>query len=257
MARNGHGRVPGKVVIITGAGAGIGAATAKLFAAEGALVVVADIDSAAGQRTADELSADGGTSAFVHVDVTDPASVGGMFEESRAKYGRVDILVNNAGMGMQRKPMLELAVDEWDFQLSLNLKSVYLGCKHGVPHLREAGGGAIVNIASLAGVIPRPGFSAYGAAKAGVVMLTRVLAKELAPTIRVNSVSPVLTDTGMLPGLAPAGQSLEEFKESMRIGIPLGRLNSPSDVAGAVLFLASSDAQMITGHNLIVDGGTS
>jgi 3-oxoacyl-[acyl-carrier protein] reductase len=88
-------------------------------------------------------------------------------------------------------------------------------------------------------------------------MLTRVLAKELAPTIRVNAVSPVLTDTGMLPGLAPAGQSLEEFKESMRIGIPLGRLNSPSDVAGAVLFLASRDAQMVTGHNLIVDGGTS
>jgi len=251
------GRAGGKVVVITGAGAGIGAATAGRFAKEGAAVVIADIDSAAGEATADQLSAQGGTTTFVHVDVGNAASVAGMFDEARQRHGQINVVVNNAGVGMRRMPMLELAEDEWDRQIALNLKSVYLGCKHGARHLNDSGGGAIVNLGSLSAVIARPGFAAYAAAKAGVVMLSRVLAKELAPAIRVNSVSPVSTDTGMLPDLAPAGQSLETFKEGMRAGIPLGRLNQPDDVAAAVVFLSSDDAEMITGHNLVVDGGTS
>jgi 3-oxoacyl-[acyl-carrier protein] reductase len=245
------------VVVVTGAASGIGSATATRFAMEGSKVVVADIDSEAAESKSRELSSQGGTAAFIYVDVVDAQSVARLFDDARAQFGQINVIVNNAGVGMRRSPMLEVPEEEWDRQLALNLKSVYLGCKYGAPHLVTSGGGAIVNVASLSGVFARPGFSAYAAAKAGVVMLTRVLAKELAPTVRVNSVSPVSTDTGMLPQLAPIGQSLEEFKEGMRAGIPLGRLNQPRDVAAAILFLASADAQMITGHNLVVDGGTS
>jgi 3-oxoacyl-[acyl-carrier protein] reductase len=203
-----------------------------------------------GERTAAEI---GGR--FLHVDVGDGESVGAMLGAAAAVHGRLDILVNNAGVPMRRQAVLEVPDAEWDRQLRLNLTSVWHGCRRAVAHLSS--GGAIVNVASLAAVTARPGFSAYAVAKAGVVVLTRSLAQELAPAVRVNAVSPVSTDTPMLPDLLPEGQSLDDFKVGMRAGIPLGRLNRPDDVASAILYLASDEAAMVTGHNLVVSGGAA
>jgi 3-oxoacyl-[acyl-carrier protein] reductase len=243
-------RLHDKIAVITGAASGIGAATAARFAREGAQVVIADIDRDKGERAAYDV---GGT--WLHVDVGDGPSFAAMLAEARQRHGRLDVLVNNAGIPMRRRPALEVPDEEWDRQLRLNLTSVWHGCRAVAPHL--AHGGAIVNVASLAAITARPGFSAYSAAKAGVVVLTRSLAQELAPTIRVNCVSPVSTDTPMLPELMPDGQTLEDFKAGMRAGIPLGRLNEPEDVAGAILYLASDEAAMVTGHNLVVSGGAA
>jgi 3-oxoacyl-[acyl-carrier protein] reductase len=243
-------RLDAKIAVITGAASGIGAATAQRFAAEGARVVIADIDRDKGEQAAQAV---GGT--WLHVDVGDGESFKAMLAEAAALHGRLDILVNNAGVPMRRRPALEVPDEEWERQLRLNLSSVWHGCRAVAPHL--AHGGAIVNVASLAAVTARPGFSAYSAAKAGVVVLTRSLAQELAPAIRVNCVCPVSTDTPMLPELTPDGQSLDDFKAGMRAGIPLGRLNQPEDVANAILYLASDEASMVTGHNLVVSGGAA
>jgi NAD(P)-dependent dehydrogenase (short-subunit alcohol dehydrogenase family) len=164
--------------------------------------------------------------------------------------------VNNAGIPMRSTRLLELPDEEWQRQIDVNLSGTYYGCKYGARFVLDRKG-VIVNVASLAAVKVRPGFAAYAAAKAGVVLLSRALAQELAPDVRVNSVSPVSTDTAMLPELVPTGQTVEEFKAAVAAGIPLGRLNRPADVAAGVLFLCSSDAAMVTGHNLVIDGGAS
>lgn len=249
------GRLAGKVAVITGAASGIGAATAAAFAAEGATVVVADIDDVGARRTVEALSADGARASAGHVDVGDAASFAALLAVAAETWGRLHVLVNNAGIAMRRQPALQVAQQEWDRQLRLNLTSVWHGCRAAAPHLRD--GGAIVNVASLAAVKARPGFSAYAAAKAGVVALTQVLAQELAPAVRVNAVSPVSTDTPMIQHLTPEGQSVDEYKAVMRESIPLGRLNHPKDVAAAIVYLASAEAAMVTGHNLVVSGGVA
>jgi 3-oxoacyl-[acyl-carrier protein] reductase len=241
---------------VTGAGSGIGKAIAEAFAAEGATVVVSDINEDAGNDVARAINDGGGRSACIRADVSDPASVRAMFEGAAQFAGGIDILVNNAGIPMRSTRVLDLPDEEWQRQLNVNLSGTYFGCKYGAPLIQDRRG-VIINIASLAAVKVRPGFAAYAAAKAGVVLLTRALAQELAPDVRVNSVSPVATDTAMLPGLMPLGQSLEEFKTAVAAGIPLGRLNRPADVAAGVLFLSSEDAAMITGQNLVIDGGAS
>jgi 3-oxoacyl-[acyl-carrier protein] reductase len=249
-------RFTGKSVVVTGAGSGIGRAIAEAFAAEGASVVISDINEAAGKEVARQIQETGGAGIAVRADVSDAASVREMFEEASRFGDGLDILVNNAGIPMRSTRLLDLPDAEWQRQLDVNLSGTYYGCKYGAPLVRERQG-VIVNIASLAAIKVRPGFAAYAAAKAGVVLLTRALAQELAPEVRVNSVSPVSTDTAMLPELAPLGQSVEEFKVAVAAGIPLGRLNRPADVAAGVLFLCSTDAAMITGHNLVIDGGAS
>jgi 3-oxoacyl-[acyl-carrier protein] reductase len=256
VATQSRERFAGKSAVVTGAGSGIGKAIAEAFAAEGATVVISDINEDAGKRVAAEISDRGGKSICIRADVSDPASVRAMFDDAAQFAGGVDILVNNAGIPMRSTRVLELADEEWQRQLNVNLSGTYFGCKYGAPLIQNRKG-VIVNIASLAAVKVRPGFAAYAAAKAGVVLLTRALAQELAPDVRVNSVSPVSTDTAMLPGLVPVGQSIEEFKAAVAAGIPLGRLNRPADVAAGVLFLSSEEAAMITGHNLVIDGGAS
>jgi 3-oxoacyl-[acyl-carrier protein] reductase len=256
VATHARERFSGKSAVVTGAGSGIGKAIAEAFAAEGATVVISDINEDAGNEVARAINDGGGRSVCIRADVSDPASVRAMFEEAAQFAGGVDVLVNNAGIPMRSTRVLDLPDEEWQRQLNVNLSGTYFGCKYGAPLIQDRRG-VIINIASLAAVKVRPGFAAYAAAKAGVVLLTRALAQELAPDVRVNSVSPVSTDTAMLPGLVPLGQSVEEFKTAVAAGIPLGRLNRPADVAAGVLFLSSEDAAMITGHNLVIDGGAS
>jgi 3-oxoacyl-[acyl-carrier protein] reductase len=240
------------VAVVTGAGAGIGAAVAVALAASGHHVVVADRNRSAGESVAAGI---GETAEYLAVDAAATTSVDALFDAVAERHGGLRVLVNNAGVPMRRGPLAELDDAEWDRQLAVNAGSVFRCCRAAIPLLQD--GGCIVNVASLSAVRARPGFSAYAAAKAAVIMLTRVLALELAPRIRVNAVSPVATDTALLAGLNPAGQSLAAYKEEMRAGIPLQRLNAPDDVAAAVTYLASDGAAMVTGHNLIVDGGAA
>ena len=243
----------GKTAVVTGAGAGMGRATAVLFAERGANVVVVDVDDEAADRTVQELddSGEGGAIA-VTADVSDADDVEAFVERAVAEFGRIDILHNNAGIPQESTPVESVTEETWDRVQDVNLKSAFLGTKHAVPHMREQGEGVIINTASTSGIRPRTGLSAYAASKGGMITLTKQLASELAgDDIRVNAVCPVATDTGMLPDFAGGDLSVEGMADT----IPLGRLAEPEDVANAAVFLASDQAAMITGTALEVDGG--
>jgi len=241
-------RFDGKVVLVTGAAKGIGAATARRFASEGARVFCADLDEGAGMALAQEL---GGEAAFHRVDVADLASVEAMTEACVARYGRLDVVVNNAGIGTYGKaPDLDPA--NWRKILAVDLDSVYYGCRAAIPHLRRAGGGAIVNTASISGLFGDYGLLAYNAAKGGVVNLTRALAIDHAREgIRVNAVCPGPIDTPLAKALVEHAVVGSEYARL----IPMGRVGRAEEVAGAVTYLASADAAYVTGAMLVVDGG--
>ena len=244
--------VSDKVVAVTGAGAGMGRATAELFAERGASVVVVDLDHDAAAETADRIAADGGEATAVQADVSDADDVEGFVEHAVDTYGRLDVLHNNAGIPQRSTPVEDVTEETWDRIQDVNLKSAFLGAKFAVPQMREQGGGVILNTASTAAIRPRNGLSAYCASKGGMVTLTKQLAHELAEDdIRVNAICPVATDTEMLPEFTSDGLTVDE----MAATIPLGRLAEPDDVAQAAAFLASDDAEMITGTALEVDGG--
>ncbi len=242
-------------VAITGAGAGMGRATARLFAEHGASVAVVDVDGEAAGDTADLIADDGGTAVAIEADVSDPAAVEGFVEEVVGTFGGLDVLHNNAGIPQQSTPVEDVTEATWDRVLDVNLKSAFLGSKYAVPHLRESdheGGGVIINTASTAGIRPRTGLSAYAASKGGMITLTKQLAFELAGDgVRVNAICPVATDTDMLPEFAGGDLTLDGIADT----IPLGRLCEPEDVAEAAVFLAGEGASMITGTALEVDGG--
>jgi 3-oxoacyl-[acyl-carrier protein] reductase len=247
-----------KIVIVTGAASGFGEAIAKRFAAEGAKVVAADVDAAGGNRVVGAIRDAGGQAVFVRTDVSKAAEVKAMIDAAVAQYGGLDILVNNAGFSHHMMPLWELPEDEYDRVFSVNTKGVYLGAKYAVPVLRERGGGVIVNTASIGAVAPRPGVTAYNATKGAVVTMTRGLAMEVAPfRIRVNAVNPVAADTQFVKGALGMDSMPEAIRQVVIQGIPLGRLAEPRDVAAAVLFLASDDAEFLTGVCLNVDGGRS
>ncbi|WP_232703063.1 SDR family oxidoreductase [Halobacterium wangiae] len=244
--------VSDKVVAVTGAGAGMGRATAELFAERGASVVVVDLDEDAAAETVDRIAADGGEATAVRADVSDADDVEGFVEHAVDTYGRLDVLHNNAGVPQRSTPVEDVTEETWDRIQDVNLKSAFLGAKFAVPRMREQGGGVILNTASTAAIRPRNGLSAYCASKGGMVTLTKQLAHELAADdVRVNAICPVATDTEMLPEFTSDGLTVDE----MAATIPLGRLAEPEDVAQAAAFLASDDAEMITGTALEVDGG--
>ena len=245
-------RFSGKSVLITGAGSGFGAAMARRFADEGASVIVADVDEAAARQVAEGLP----EAAAVRVDVTKTDEVAAMVSAAEDRFGGLDVLVNNAGFTHRAGPTEELPDDEFDRIMAVNVKGVFLGVKHGVPALRRRGGGVIVNTASIGAVSPRPGVTVYNASKGAVVTLTRGLAVELAPEIRVNAVMPVAADTHFMLG-AFGGELPERSRASFTKSIPMGRLCEPADVAAAVCYLASDDARFVTGVCLPVDGGRS
>ena len=240
------------VVAVTGAGSGMGRATAELFASRGASVAVVDIDADAAAETVDEITTDGGDAIAVTADVSDAREVEAFVERTVEEYGRIDVLHNNAGIPQESTPVEEVTEATWDQIQDINLKSAFLGAKHAVPHMREQGGGVILNTASTAGIRPRTGLSAYCASKGGMITLTKQLAHELADdNIRVNAICPVATDTDMLPEFTSDELTVDDMAET----IPLGRLAEPTDIAQAAAFLASDDAEMITGTALEVDGG--
>ncbi len=242
-----------KVAIVTGAGNGIGLAIAHAFAAEGAHVVVADINEASGARAAAEIEAAGGRAISVPTDVADEDRVRAMVETTLAQLGRIDILVNNAGV-VVHKLLIDLDRSEWDRQLAVQLTGPFLTSKHVARHMiARGGGGKIVNISSVSAVMGRVKGGAHCASKAGLTLLTKVLAMELAPyRINVNAVAPGLID---VPAQRDEQNLSEAYKTRYLQEVPLGRMGQPSDIAHMVLFLASDDADWITGQLYLVDGG--
>lgn len=239
----------GKTAIVTGAGSGFGAGIARIFAREGAQVMVADINESAASAVAEEI---GGMAQVV--DVANGASVAAMAEAARESWGRIDVLVNNAGITHLPKPMEEVTEEEFDRVLAVNAKSVYLTAREIVPGMKAAGAGAILNIASTAGLSPRPRLNWYNASKGWMVTATKTMAVELAPHgIRVNALCPVAGETPLLASFM--GEDTPEMRAKFLSTIPLGRFSTPQDLGEAAAFLCSDAAGMITGAALEVDGG--
>lgn len=242
-------RLDGKTAIVTGGASGFGAGIARRFAREGAQVMVADLNGAAAQTLAQE------TGARAHeVDVSDDASVAGMTAAAMKAWGRIDILVNNAGITHLPQPMEEVSEAEFDRVLAVNAKSVFLTARHIVPLMKAAGRGAILNVASTAGVSPRPRLNWYNASKGWMITATRAMAVELAPTgIRVNAINPVAGETPLLKSFM--GEDTPEMRAKFLSTIPISRFSTPEDMAAAALYLCSDEASMVTGVALNVDGG--
>ena len=249
-------RLTDKIAIITGAGSGIGRASAIRFAKEGAKVVVADIDEAGGEETVLTIKSDGGEALFIHTDVSKTSDVENLIKTTMDKLGRIDILFNNAGTPQKTMPFENLEESLWDHLYATNVKSIYLTVKNAIPVMKEAGKGVIINLASMAGVRPRPGSAAYAGTKAAVIHITKALAIELAPkNIRVNGINPSAVDTPMLPKFKEDGMDLDTFYEGAKASMPLGRIATPDDIANAALYLASDESSIVTGICINVDGG--
>lgn len=242
-------RLSGKVAIVTGAGSGFGAGIARRFAAEGATVVVADLRVDAARAIADEI---GGIT--MGVDVSDRTSVTDMAEAVLARFGHVDILVNNAGVTHLPAFMEDVSEADFDRVFAVNCKSVYLTAQALVPGMKARGKGAILNIASTAGVSPRPRLNWYNASKGWMITATRAMAVELAPHgVRVNALNPVAGETPLLKSFM--GEDTPEIRAKFLSTIPIGRFSTPEDMGNAALFLCSDEASMVTGVAMEVDGG--
>jgi 3-oxoacyl-[acyl-carrier protein] reductase len=247
-------RLDGKIALITGAGAGYGAGIARRFANEGARVVCADLDGQAAATVAASLHGKAGSALAVQCDVADGASVAALVVKVVAELGGFDILVNNAAITQKPARIAKTAEADIDRLLAVNVKSLYHMAVHALPVLRRRGGGAVINIASVAALRPRPGMTWYNATKAAVVNLTQSMAAELAPDrIRVNAIAPVAGRTAMFDVMF--GDGVDAASQRLAESIPLGRLATPEDIASAAVYLASDEAAFITGVILPVDGG--
>ena len=248
-------RVMNKVVIVTGSGGGIGEGIAQRLAAEGARVIVNDIQAAAGEKVAAAIRANGGDAAFCAADVTRSADMQGLVAFAVQRHGRLDVMVNNAGWTHRNRPALEVDEAEFDKCFAVNVKSLYLATIHATPVFRAQAGGSFVPIASTAGLRPRPGLTWYNASKGAAITLSKSLAAELGPdNIRVNCINPVFNpDTGLSAEFA--GGPLDDARRAKFLStIPLGRFSTALDVANAALYLCSDEAAFISGVCIEVDG---
>ncbi|MHC1733209.1 MAG: SDR family NAD(P)-dependent oxidoreductase [Bacteroidales bacterium] len=235
----------GKVVIVTGAGRGIGRFTAFAYASAGASVVVAECDETTGAETVRLITDSGGEAWFIRTDVSIPEEVAAMISMAAETYGRIDIVVNNAGFGIWKSP-LDLAVEEWDAVINTNMRGAFLCGREAARFMKENGGGSIINIASTRAFMSEPGSEAYASSKGGIVALTHALAASLAQYgIRVNCISPGWIETGDYGGLRTEDHS-QHFS---------GRVGRPEDIANVCLFLSSDGNEFINGENIIIDGG--
>ena len=244
-------RLSGKTAIVTGGASGFGAGIARKFVVEGARVMIADINGDGAQAMATELGSDAMASA---VDVSDGASVTAMAQIALATWGHVDILINNAGVTHLPTPLEDVGEEDFDRVFRINMKSVYLTARALVPHMKSRGAGAILNIASTAGVSPRPNLNWYNASKGWMITATRTMAVELAPSgVRVNALNPVAGETPLLKSFM--GEDTPEMRAKFLSTIPIGRFSHPEDLGNAACFLCSDEASMITGVAMEVDGG--
>ena len=247
-------RLSGKIAIVTGAASGFGAGIARRFAAEGARIVVNDLDAAGAARMASEIEGAGGRAVACAGDVSCDSDVARLVASAIERYGRLDIVVNNAGTTHRNQPMLDVPETMFDRIYAVNVKSLYLTAKHAVPHFRARRNGVFITIASTAGVRPRPGLTWYNGSKGAAIVTSRSMAVELAPdNIRVNIINPVAGETRLLAEFM--GEDTPQKRAQFVATIPLGRLSQPSDVATAAVFFASDEAAFITGTCMEVDGG--
>ncbi|MCA3184296.1 MULTISPECIES: SDR family oxidoreductase [unclassified Cupriavidus] len=248
-------RLAGKVAVVTGGGSGFGEGIAHTFAREGAAVMVADLNLDAANRVAAAIRDAGGKAGAVRADVSQCDDVAAMRDATLAAFGDVHCVVNNAGTTHRNKPILEVTEEEFDRVYAVNVKSIYWAAHHFIPHFRRRGGGNFVNVASTAGIRPRPGLVWYNGSKGAVIVASKAMAAELGPdNIRVNCVNPVIGATGLLEqfmGLPDTPENRAKFLAT----IPMGRMSTPQDVANACLYLASDEASFITGTCIEVDGG--
>ncbi|QUS56620.1 SDR family oxidoreductase [Pseudovibrio brasiliensis] len=245
------GRLEGNTAIITGGAAGFGEGIARKYAQEGAAVIIADLNGIAAEKLADDI---GDNAYFIETDVTVRSDVKAMVAHAVESTGRLDIVVNNAGYTHRNCPLTQVDENNFDRILEVNTKAIYLTTLEVLPEMEKQGGGVIINTASTAGIRPRPGLTWYNASKGWVITATKSMAVELAPqNIRVNALCPVAGETGMLELFM--GEDTPEKRQQFKESIPLGRFSRPEDIANAALWLASDEAQFITGVALEVDGG--
>jgi 3-oxoacyl-[acyl-carrier protein] reductase len=249
-------RLTDRVAVVTGAGSGIGAASALMLAAEGARVVVADVNEGGAKAVAERIEAHGGQALAMGADVTRAADNQAVVERALATWGRLDVFYANAGVPQWKKDIEDVEEAVFDRIMAVNVKGVWLGAKYALPVMKRQRRGVFLITASTSAIRPRPGGQTYAASKGAVVTLAKALALEAAPHgVRVVAINPVATHTPMLPTFMNKREIDEEGLARYVATVPLGRLNQPEDIARAVVFLASDDAAMITGSTLDVDGG--